>query len=193
MLDSNENHIASIKKDPIYWRYNLKAVSAFITRDNINALLSDNGIQEEIGLLSIDIDGNDYWVWEAITCISPAIVIIEYNSRFGAEKAVTIPYQENFTRIQAHYSMLYYGASLRALYLLGQKKGYVFVGCNSAGNNAFFVRQDLMPDTLKSQTVKEGFVAAQFRLACDEHGQLAYLSTKEEQRILEQLPVISVE
>ncbi|MFM6608172.1 MAG: hypothetical protein ACKPJO_23270, partial [Dolichospermum sp.] len=146
VIDGGSEEISYIKNDPIYWQYNLKAVNSFITKDNINQIISDNGIQGEIGLLSVDIDGNDYWVWQAIDCINPAIVISEYNFRFGANKAVTVPYDASFVRSKAHYSNIYYGASLKALCILADKKGYAFVGCNSAGNNAFFVRKDLKPD-----------------------------------------------
>ncbi|MFM6025585.1 MAG: hypothetical protein ACKPER_22095, partial [Dolichospermum sp.] len=66
VIDGGLEEITYIKNDPIYWQYNLKAINSFITKDNINQILSDNGIQGEIGLLSVDIDGNDYWVWQAI-------------------------------------------------------------------------------------------------------------------------------
>jgi hypothetical protein len=102
VIDQNEESVRYIKNDPIYWQYNLKAVRRFITKDNINSLLVENGVQGEIGLLSIDIDGNDYWVWQAIDVISPAIVIVEYNFRFGMNKAITIPYDEYFDRAKAH-------------------------------------------------------------------------------------------
>ena len=115
VIDGSEDHIRSVKKDAIYWRHNLKAVSAFVTRENINALLRENGLTGEIGLLSIDVDGNDYWVWEAIDAVQPAIVVIEYNARFGPERAVTVPYDAAFVRQKAHHSMIYYGASLAAL------------------------------------------------------------------------------
>ena len=65
---------------------------------------------KNIGLLSIDIDGNDYWVWKAITTIDPSIVVIEYNSILGSSKNYTVPYSKNFERNRAHYSNLYYGA-----------------------------------------------------------------------------------
>ena len=132
-----------------------RAVEAFVTRDNINALIVWQGIASEIGLLSIDLDGNDYWVWRAIDVVSPAIVVVEYNHRFGRDLAVTIPYDENFKR-GGRYPVYYFGASLKALCLLGGRKGYAFVGCNSAGNNAFFVRKDLKPDSIKELTVEEG-------------------------------------
>ncbi|NJL53238.1 MAG: hypothetical protein HC930_15550 [Hydrococcus sp. SU_1_0] len=83
VMDSSPEYIQYIKQDRIYWRYNLKAECAFIDKDNINELLINNGITGDIGLLSIDVDGNDYWIWEAIHCISPRIVISEYNGLFG--------------------------------------------------------------------------------------------------------------
>lgn len=192
VIDANPEHINFIKNDPIYWQYNLKAVNSFVTRDNINNLLCENGIQGEIGLLSIDIDGNDYWIWQAIDVINPAIVITEYNFRFGKNKAVTVTYDEKFVRSQAHHSMIYYGASLKALYLLAHQKGYVFVGCNSAGNNAFFVRKDLKPDCIKELTVEEGYVAGQFRESRAESGQLLYLSPQEEEELLSSLPLVEI-
>lgn len=91
VLDNSPQNIAAIRSDPIYWRHNLKAEHAFVTRENINSLIANQGIIGDIGLLSIDIDGNDYWVWEAIDGISPRIVLIEYNSLFGRHAEVTIP------------------------------------------------------------------------------------------------------
>ena len=193
VIDGGSEEIAYIKNDPIYWQYNLKAVNSFITKDNINQILSNNGIQGEIGLLSVDIDGNDYWVWQAIDCINPAIVVSEYNFRFGANKAVTVPYDAGFVRTKAHYSNIYYGASLKALCILADRKGYAFVGCNSAGNNAFFVHKDLKPDAINEITVEEGYVRGQFRESRDEKGNLLYLSLEEEQKILNSLPLVEIE
>ncbi|MBD1874001.1 hypothetical protein H6F75_10935 [Nodosilinea sp. FACHB-131] len=192
VIDGDKSNVDHIKNDPIYWRYNLKAVHAFITKENINIILSENGIKGDIGILSVDIDGNDYWVWKEISTINPAIVIAEYNSRFGKDRAVTTPYNENFVRSHAHYSMIYYGASLKALYFLAEEKGYTFVGCNSAGNNAFFVRKDLKPDYIKELTPEEGYVAGKFREARDANGELLFLKVEEEQKILSDLPLVEV-
>ncbi|MDO9262835.1 MAG: hypothetical protein Q7U02_02635 [Desulfosalsimonadaceae bacterium] len=192
VMDGSGDNIEYIKNDPIYWRCNLKAVRAFITKENINGLLSENGIRGEIGLLSIDIDGNDYWVWEAMDAVNPVIVVVEYNHRFGRDRAVTVPYDARFMRTAAHHTNIYYGASLKALYLLAGKKGYAFVGCNSAGNNAFFVRKDAKPDIVRELTVEEGFVAAGFRESRDEQGRLNFLTPDQEQAILESLPLVEV-
>ena len=193
VIDGGSDYITYIKNDPIYWQYNLKAVNSFITRDNINQIFLDNGIQGEIGLLSVDIDGNDYWVWEAINSVNPAIVVSEYNFRFGATRAVTVPYDAGFVRTKAHHSNIYYGSSLKALCILANKKGYSFVGCNSTGNNAFFVRNDLKIDSLKELTSEEGYVTAQFRESRDEFGNLLYLSLEEEQKLLNSLPLVSID
>src|SRR5262249_45012672 len=143
--------------------HGLRAVRAFVTRENIDQLLVDHGFAGDLGLLSIDIDGNDYWVWEAIRSARPAIVVIEYNYRFGKERAVTIPYDPSFVRSRAGTGILYFGASLKALCLLGRRKGYCFVGCNSHGVNAFFVREDLRPPGLKELTCEEGYVRGRFK------------------------------
>jgi hypothetical protein len=193
VLDGSPENVGYIRRDPIYWKHNLKAEQAFITRDNINTLFSANGVSGEIGILSIDIDGNDYWVWEAIDAVNPAIVVIEYNSRFGPRRAVTVPYDPQFQRTKAHFSNIYYGASLKALCQLGGRKGYAFVGCNTAGNNAFFVRKDVKLAEIRELSCEEGFVAAQFRESRDENGKLTFLSREDEIKLLSDLPLIEVD
>jgi hypothetical protein len=162
VIDANNENINRLKNSSTYWMYNLKAIQSFITKDNINSILKDNGLMGDIGLLSIDIDGNEYWVWQAIHAINPIIVIIEYNARFGLDLAVTVPYDENFDRAKAHPSKFYHGASLRALCLLAEHKGYAFVGCNSNGVNAFFVRKDKKPSTIKELSLEEGYISGTY-------------------------------
>lgn len=131
VIDGSAAHVDDIKNQEIYWKYELTAAAQFITKENINSIFTKNGFQGEIGLLSIDIDGNDYWVWQAIESVNPAIIVAEYNSVFGKERAVTVPYDASFYRTNKHFSNLYFGASLKALTLLANKKGYDLVGCNS--------------------------------------------------------------
>ena len=86
VIDGSKKNIDFIKKDFIYWKYDITAVESFITKENINQLIGNYTKEiQDIGLLSVDIDGNDYWVWESIECIKPRIVICEYNSAFGPE------------------------------------------------------------------------------------------------------------
>lgn len=173
VLDGSAENIDYIRRDPIYWATNLKAEHAFITKDNINELLARNGIVGDIGLLSVDIDGNDYWVWQAIEAISPRIVICEYSSQFGATAEVTTPYDAAFVRDTAHFSKIYYGASIAALCSLAARKGYSLVASNSAGNNVFFVRNDLI-GSLPVLSPAQAYRRAQFREYHDENGQLTF-------------------
>lgn len=175
VIDGSTSNVAAIGKLSEVWRHDLTAVASFITRDNVNDLFSAAGFTGDIGLLSIDIDGNDYWIWEAITVVSPAIVVIEYNSVFGPEAKVSVPYAADFTRRAAHHSTLFFGASLAALCDLAARKGYAFVGSNSNGNNAYFVRNDRLGDLLVL-TPTEGHVVSRFRESRDPVGNLTHLS-----------------
>ena len=187
IFDIGEKNIFEIKKHYYFWRHDLKAVTAKITAENINDLIERNGFKKSIGLLSIDIDGNDYWVWKNLEILDPEIVVIEYNYRFGSEKSVTIPYDPGFDRRKAHPSMVYYGASLKALVKLAEKKGMKLVATNLAGNNAFFVKEKLLNNIVKEVKISECFREGKFREARDFNGQLLYLSKEEEIKIFQEM------
>lgn len=112
----------------------------FVTAENINFLLRKYGVPHEFDLLSIDIDGNDYWVWRAIE-YRPRVVVIEYNASVPPSERRTITYDPNFRWNGSDY----FGASLRALAELGNEKDYVLVHCERAGVNAFFVERSALP------------------------------------------------
>jgi len=191
VLDGSPANVEAIRRDPIYWRHRLKAVAAFVTRENINELLAEHGARGDIGLLSIDIDGNDYWVWQAIEVVQPRIVVVEYNSLFGATRAVTVPYRADFVRGAAHRSNLYYGASLAALAQLGEQKGYVLVGSNRAGNNAFFVRRELA-GALSVMSAATAWREASFRESRDADGRLSFLEPAAARALIAELPLVEV-
>ena len=192
VLDGDAENIAAIRADPIYWYHNLKARAAFVTRDNIDALLLEEGAAGDIGLLSVDIDGVDWWVWEAVESSRPAIVVAEYNHRFGPDASVTVPYRPDFDRRLAHHSLCYFGASLRALERLARRKGYDLVGCGSAGLNAFFVRSDLRPESLPVRTVEEAFVDGQFCEYHDADGNRRRIPLEEQRALVLSLPLVRV-
>lgn len=121
----------------------VKIVSAHLTAENVNGILSDQDYTGEIDVLSIDVDGIDYWLWRAIEVTSPRVVVVEYNATFGPVQSVTVPYDPDFDRLRKHASGFYHGSSLAALTKLAQQKGYVLVGCDSSGVNAFYVRNDV--------------------------------------------------
>ncbi|MDD9226064.1 hypothetical protein PVL96_13765 [Aeromonas hydrophila] len=177
VIDAEPANIEYIKKTQNYWRHDLTALCDFVTAENINDIISDAGFSGDIGLLHIDVDvdGNDYWIWKAINVVNPAIVIVEYNSLFGSKRSITIPYEPNFIRHVSHYSGLYAGASLNALCCLAKEKGYRFIGCNSAGNNAYFVI-DKLTDALAELSCEEGYILAKFREHRNEQGELTFTS-----------------
>lgn len=129
---------------------NVQAINRFLDLDNLESTIVESKLPGEIDLLSIDVDGNDYWFWEGITCISPRIVLIEYNASLGPDLSLTVPYDPSFDRHRKHKSGFYAGASIGALEKLGKKKGYSLVACDSMGVNAFFVRDDCMTKELKA-------------------------------------------
>ena len=112
----------------------------FITRENVSALFAKYQVPEAFDLLSIDIDGNDYWVWQALT-YRPRVVVIEYNASVPHEYRLTIPYDPRFQWDLSDY----FGAGIRALAELGESKGYELVYCERAGVNAFFVARSALP------------------------------------------------
>ena len=193
IIDGSRENMEIVRNSNLYWRHDLTAVDAFITRENINSLFTEFGFSGETGLLSIDIDGNDYWVWEEITAVSPQIVVAEYNSYFGPERPVSVPYKPDFNRTKAHFSNLYFGASLAALHHLGTKKGFELVGCNNAGNNAFFVKKERLPQVgLPALTPAEAFVEARAREARNPDGSLSFAGAEQRRQIIHGLPVIDV-
>ena len=121
-----------------------KAVCAWITPETVNDLLERNGFAGEVDLLSVDVDGVDYWVWQAITVCSARLVMLEYNSMFGPDRAVTVPYDPKFNR--RDHRFCYYGASLSAMTQLSATKGYRLVAVEPTGVNAFFLRNDVAPE-----------------------------------------------
>lgn len=192
IIDGSTENIAAVRKSPVFWRYDLLAEAAFVTCDNINDVIRRNGFAGELGLLSVDIDGNDYWVWQAIDSVDPCIVVCEYNSLFGPTACVSTPYQPDFQRTRAHPSNMYYGASISALTYLAGKRGYSLVGGNSAGNNAFFVRNDCL-GSLNSQTAEEAYVQAGFRESLSDTGEVRSLDFTRRQAEIGHLPLVDVQ
>ena len=192
VIDGSEENVRHIRSDSIYWKHDLTAVCRFLDAGNINEVIAESGFSGPLGLLSIDIDGNDYWVWEALTVVDPAIVVVEYNSVFGPERAVTIPYDPAFRRAAAHHSNLYMGCSLKALCLLAERKSYAFVGSNSSGNNAYFVREDKFGH-IRRHSAESGYVESRFRESRDAEGRLTYVSGKERLAVIGEMPVYDLE
>ncbi len=188
ILDGDGAHVAMTRAAGLDWQYGLDAVTAFIDRDNVNEVIRRGGVAGDIGLLSVDIDGNDYWVLERIDVVSARILVVEYNSTWGPAAALTIPYAPAFRRGRATPT-LYYGASLAALTRLANELGYALVGANVAGNNAFFVRRDVLGD-LPERAVADVYRPSRFRESVGPAGERTYLSDHRERlRVMADLPL----
>ena len=193
IMDGSPDVVFAVKEDGVAWRHDLTILPAFITRENINELISGAGFGGDIGLLSIDLDGNDYWVWEAIHAVRPIICICEYNAVFGDVYPISTPYDPSFDRAKAHSSYLYFGASIVALRSLAARKGYRFVGTTSGGNDAFFVREDYAKQFVDSSLQHIQARPSFFRESRNASGRLSYLTGIERLRHISAMQVTNVE
>ncbi|MDQ6675550.1 MAG: hypothetical protein M3069_33280 [Chloroflexota bacterium] len=155
LFDGDEQNIQSGKtfyaahRDTNWLRPTL--AHAWITAENVNDLIRSNGVAGEIDLLSLDMDGMDYWIWKAMDCIRPRVVVLEYNWVWGTERSVTVPYTTDFVNtdpggVHGGNGWIYFGGSLPAFVKLAREKGYRLVGCEEWGFNAFFIRADVGED-----------------------------------------------
>jgi len=175
VIDGDSKNIEKLKRSYYFWKHSLKGVSAFIDKENINNLLNMSEFDDDVGILSIDIDGNDYYILESIDCIRPRILICEYNALYGPVRKISTVYSADFNRFKHHYTAKHYGASLGAITYLNNKKGYSLVGVNSASHNAFFVRDDLVNDRLEVKSVEEYFSYPKMRGSINREGRLEVL------------------
>jgi len=193
VMDGDPALAENLRKESLFWRYNLTAKSAFITRENINDLIVDAGFSGEIGVLSIDVDGNDYWVWEAISAIQPVICVCEYNAVFGDLHAISVPYDPKFQCRLSHFSHLHFGASIAALRSLAARKGYRFLGTTLAANDAFFVREDYAQRFDAALINRAAALPSNARSSRDRSGKLSHLGGMDRLKIISDRLVVKTE
>jgi hypothetical protein len=135
-IDASSDFVEDARKR--FSQLPVRVLQTFVERETIKPQLQTVGVKPGFDLLSIDIDGNDYWIWKALQAFRPRVVIMEYNGSITPGHDWVMPYN------QAHRwdATAYFGASLDAYYRLGQELGYALVGCDSNGINAFFVRKE---------------------------------------------------
>lgn len=192
VMDGSAARMERYRRSPFHEMHDVIGAQAFVTAENADDLFAEHGIAGDIGLLSIDIDGNDYWVLKAIQSISPAILVVEYNALMGDLHAMTIPYEAQFERFRAHHSGRYFGASLPALRKLAERKGYRFVGTTSTGVNAFFVRDDLADPVVEALGSVRAW-PSRFHDTRDEAGGSAGLRGPGQIDPVAHLPVVDIE
>lgn len=136
---------------PDTWAHPPTFVQAMIQRENINQIIEAAGFKGDIDFLSIDIDGNDYWVWDALTAVSPAVVMIETHVEFGMN-SIVVPYDKDYVYPGKHPQ--YHGASPVAMAKLAKKKGYRLVGANRYGFNTIYVKNGLADGLIPEVSVE---------------------------------------
>ncbi len=145
LIDSDNNAIKQsinfYKNHKDTFLYPPKIINSWITRETVNSILSENNFTGTVDLLSLDLDGVDYWIWDKIDVITSRVVLLEYSYIWGEDRSVSVPYKPDFNRFYTHPN--YYGASLPAFVKLAKKKGYRLTGCNKYGFNAFFIKKGI--------------------------------------------------
>jgi len=193
VVESDVRSVARLKRSRFCWQHDLVVQDVFLTRDNVNDVLISSGFSSDLGLLSIDVDGNDYHFLEALTAFQPRILICEFNPVFEPARKWVVPYEASFRRERAHYSRLYWGASLGAMVDLAGRLGYRWAGVGSKGANAFFVRQDLWPTDIEIVTPNLDSVRPRFRESRGRLGGMTLLRGGDRLAALSGMPVVDLE
>jgi hypothetical protein len=162
-LDAQEEFLNTIRKRQDLNNGCVRGLAAFVTKENIATLFAQLEVPTEFDLLSIDVDQNTYHVWEGLATYKPRVVVIEYNASLPPGIDWKVHYEPN----RVWDGSINFGASLKALELLGKKLGYCLVGCEFCGANAFFVRDDLVAPELFSEpfTAENHFEPPRYALA----------------------------
>lgn len=159
--------------------HDIEYLQSFVTAENINTLFAT--LPGDPGLMIIDVDGMDYYLWEALTVVRPWVVGIEYQSLFGPFLDLAVPYSPDFDRTKFHESNLAYGASLAAMVRLGKSKGYRLVAGSCVHHDAFFVREDVGQD-LPPLDPSRVFVDVQHKESRGPNFELTFIRRREDQR-----------
>jgi hypothetical protein len=195
-VDGRADLESTVNKLFVGWRTTVDAVQVWITPDNADGLLSRARTAfGGVDIVSIDIDGNDYWVAQSLDLTGVSVVVVEYQPLFGGALPVSVPRNDTFDRTTQHYSWLYYGASLRAFTELFAERGFTFVGTNRPVNNAFFVRTDRL-DGFPLELPDVGgdlseYVDSRIRESRDRSGHLDHLSGAARVEVMAEMPLVS--
>jgi len=193
-IDLRTDLKANCQSLEIYWRSIIIPVNDYVTPINVNHHIeSAKSLLGGLDLYSLDIDGNDYWILLESDLSDISIVVCEYNPLFGHRASVTVPRDDKFARESKHFSWLYYGMSLRACILVLKDKGFTFCGTNLAGNNAFFVKDNLVNYVNLDMPQLDDlarFTDWRVRESRDKKGNLSYLYGKERASLISSLKVL---
>ena len=190
LIEGDKIAVEKIKKDRVFWKHNLKISNSYLNLDNYEAAFKKLKIPKKIGIISLDIDGIDYWILKKLKSLKPGIFICEFNPLFGYDRLLTVPYKKKFVRSKEHYSNLYFGASLKAITELLNKQ-YLFIGTNSAGNNDFFVNKKYSK-YIKNKIINKKIFKSKFRESRNKMNKLNYLNKIESIKVIKQKKLLNI-
>ena len=195
VVDCIEDLKMKVSKNIKLWRADITIIEEFISSKNINSILKKYNFDKNIDLFSLDVDGIDYWILKELPKNFSKIAIIEFNSTFGSEKEITVPYKKNFDRSKYHYSNLCYGASLKAINNIMKKKGFIFIGTNLHRVNAFFVSKKYINKIglkiPKNKDLKK-YADSNIRESRSKNNLLSYLSGKKKIQMIKDCEIIDL-
>lgn len=194
VVDGRNDLVINVNSSSLKWKTHIFALEEWVTTKNINTIInSAKNMIGKLDVLSIDLDGNDYWIVEAADLSEFKIIVVEYNPLFGSAHGVSVPSDDNFNRATAHYSCLYYGASLKAFNHILDQKGFVFMGSNRVGNNAFFVHKQVV-EKINLMVPRDLSLYTDWRIreSRDSSRQLNYLSGSDRLKEISDLPLKDV-
>lgn len=194
-VDGRSDLEESINSLGVSWKTHILPIQTWITPETITQISkAARNFLGGIDIVSMDIDGNDYWVMKNFDYSGVSLIVVEYNPLFGNKKAVTVPRNDTFQRTEEHSSNLYYGASLLAWVNLYEKMGFRFVGSNSVGSNAFFLKENLLafidfelPVDLAPHT------DWRVRESIDSQGKLTKVSNLQRVDLIKDLPLVDLQ
>ncbi len=195
IIDIEKNFKTKVSKHIHLWKGLLDLENVEVKSKNINEILNKHNLSDSLDLFSIDIDGVDYWVINELKNSISKIFVAEYNPTFGCNLEITVPNDENFSRFNAHNSGCYYGASLKAIVSLMDKKGYDFIGTNKLNFNAFFIVKNLsdkfvkLKDNLKNMS---SYTEIKIRDTRNINGEFNFLDQKERLNLIADKEIIDV-
>ena len=195
IVDKNKNLEKKVSKIVKLWKGDLTIIETAVTSENILHILNSNDFDNNLDVFSLDVDGIDYWILEVLPEKLSKIVVLEYNPTFGPNLEVTIPNLKYFDRKKYHYSCLCWGASLKALIKLMNKRKYVFVGSNIACFNAFFVLESEVKKlnlNLPDKNDLSKYTTSFIRDSRSIENKLNYLSGKQKLKEIENCEVIDL-
>jgi hypothetical protein len=182
LIDGDERSVVLAKK---MLPSSVEAVAQFLTLDSLN-IIEERFPAVTLGVLSIDVDGNDYWFLERLINLRPAIISVEYNASFG-KRPISVPYDPTFIRHNKHKSGWYHGASLSAMAHLCSNHSYDLAAIDEVGVNAFFVRRDLWDPAMPKLSPENAYREHKFR------NQWSGMVAQDQWQVIRDLPYVNVD